>query len=345
MHSSVESTSPFSHQDSGEHSADTLQAAAHNGEPPGKIHTNDISSDTPHSQLEQNNAPSASSSGSSDSSLTSEAKSQDSGRELDLSNDAVNLREEGVIRSTFDSLEEGVPGETPNYESKEGERENERAIGELHERGSSVDEAKIITEKETNDDERVQQPSGQEPVAEHSRGESANDGNVGEAEELVQEAGVTGQAIPEGGEGTRNVEGGINIHEESKEDRETSELFDRLDDRKIAESANQEESKDNLGQDVDTVSSSREESGGAPPLRGEEGRETGRDDGRREESKPERREGEGEGARGEVGLSAQEEEREREAEESSDDDMMTFEEFKQKKREEGTCNLWRFYRE
>ena len=64
--SSVESTAQFSRQDSGEHSADTLQAAAHNGETPETIHTNDISLDTPHSQLEQNNAPSANSSGSPD---------------------------------------------------------------------------------------------------------------------------------------------------------------------------------------------------------------------------------------------------------------------------------------
>ena len=333
MPSSAESTSQFSRQDSGEHSVDTLQAAAHNGETPGTIHTNDISLDTPHSQSEQNNAPSASSSGSPDSVLTSEAKSQDSGGELDQSNDVFNLREEGV---TFGSLEEGVPGEAPNYESKEGERENERGIGQLHERGSSVDEAKKVIEGDASDDECVQQLSGQETVAEHSRGESANGGNVGEAGKLIQEAGVTGQAISEGGEGTRSLEDGINIHEDSREERETSELLDGVDDRKMAESANQEESKENLGQDVDIVSSSREESGGTPPLRGEEGRETDRGDGGGEESEPGRREGEGE--RDEVGLS--EEEKEREVEESSDDDMMTFEEFKQKKkREEGnvTC--------
>ena len=73
---SVESTSQSNRltlQDSSEHMSDNLQAASHDGENPGTMKTNDVTSDTPHSQSEQNSAPSANSDSSFDSISTSEA--------------------------------------------------------------------------------------------------------------------------------------------------------------------------------------------------------------------------------------------------------------------------------
>ena len=329
MSNSVKSTP---NQDSNEHAADTLQArpANHNGDAPGEIETNDlhVPLDTPHSHLEQNSAPSASSDGSPDSISTSEDNSQDNGRELDKT-DNNNLQEEASIHDTLGSLEEGGPGEKHNYESKGEEGEGERGDGdsrEVDEHGS-VDQAKMA-EREVNSYVHVQQLNGQEAVAEQAKGELDDDGNLSEDGELKQEAGVSSQATSEGVENTLKMEDDGNIHEESREEREMNE-FGGVDDRKIAESANQEEPKDNLVPSADIDSSSREESERAPS-RGEEEREIADPGGGGEESEPDR----GEGEREEGGGPSTEEEEEGE-EESSDDEMMTFEEFKRKKREEG----------
>ena len=321
--------------------------ADHDGDGPGEIETNDlyVPLDTPHSQLEQNSAPSASSDGSPDSISTSEDNSQDNGRELDKT-DNNNLQEEASIHDTLGSLEEGGPGEKHNYESKGEEGKGKRGDGdsrEVDEHGS-VDQAKMA-EREVNSYVHVQQLNGQEAVAEQAKGELDDDGNLSEDGELKQEAGVSSQATSEDVENTLKMEDGGNIHEESREEREMNE-FGGVDDRKIAESANQEEPKDNLVPRADIDSSSQEESERAPS-RGEGEREIADPEGGGEESEPDRGEGEGEGEREEGGgPSTEEEEGE---EESSDDEMMTFEEFKRKKREEGMYHtmqweilLWRF---
>ena len=100
---SVDSTSQSNHltlQDSSVHTSDNVQAASHDGDNPGTTKTNDITSDTPHSQLEQNSAPSANG----DSSQFPLLRLIH-GRELDKS-DKNNLQEDALS-----SLEEDVPGE------------------------------------------------------------------------------------------------------------------------------------------------------------------------------------------------------------------------------------------
>ena len=52
-----------------------------------------------------------------------------------------NLQKEAVIHDALGLLEEGVPGENPNYESKRGEGEGERDDSdsrEIHEHGSVI---------------------------------------------------------------------------------------------------------------------------------------------------------------------------------------------------------------
>ena len=277
--------------------------------------TNDVTSDTPHSQSEQNSAPSANSDSSFDSISTSEANSLDNGRELNKSG-KNNLQEDAL-----GSLEEDVPGEKSNYERKGEDERGDSDSGEVDEHGS-IDQAEI-SEGDMNSEEHVQQLSGQEAVAEHSKGELAKGEHLDENVELEQ-GGVTNQAISQGGDNVHDTKSDVDIHEKV---RETSELSDGVDDRKMAESANQEESKVGLVQNAGIGSSSQEESEGTPL--GEEA-ERGTD-GRGEESEPESKKGEGE--REEDGGPSTE--GEGEGEESTDDEMMTFEEFKQKKREEG----------
>ena len=312
--SSVESTSQ-SNQDSNEFAApDDLQSVSRDyGGTPGTMQTNDVASDTPLSHFEQNNAPSANSGGSSDLISTSETKSQANERKL---------VKNGDYSSQGDELE-GAPGELSNYEeSKGGEREklnNERGDrdgGEISEHGS-IDQTKKA-EGEMNSDVHEQHFNGKEAIDENSKNAFSNDGSLGEAGGLMQE-GVTDSRSTL--EDAGSLEGGRIIHEEDTQNGEMSELSVGADDQKMAESANQEESKESLTQNVDIDSSHREESEGMELRREEEGgveRELADGDGGGEDS--------GEADRGE--------ERE-EGEESSDDEMMTFEEFKQKKREEG----------
>ena len=326
--SSVESTPQSNHpphQDSNEHVADTLQVESRNGDPPGEIQTNDVPSDTPHSQLEQNSAPSVSSDGSSGSILASDTKSQEDRRELDESDNSNLQKDDEIIHDIHASLEEGVPGS--NYERKGREEEGHNSR-EMNEQGS-INQASIAEEK------GEEQLNGQVPITEHSPKGELSDQNLDEKSELQQEAGITSQAMSEGMENTPSMEGSGNLHEESIKRRETSEL-DGGDDRKIAESANQEASEE--GPTV-IDSSSQEESEGVASG-GKKERETAGDSGELSDSQPqegERREGDGEGERKESEPTTTEEE-----EESSDDEMMTFEEFKQKKREEGThtCTIY-----
>ena len=117
--SSVESTPQSnhpSHQDSNEHVADTLQVESRNGDAPGEIQTNDVPSNTPHSQLEQNSTPSVSGDGSSGSILASDTKSQEERRELDESDNSNLQKDDEIIHDIRASLEEGDPGN--NYERK-----------------------------------------------------------------------------------------------------------------------------------------------------------------------------------------------------------------------------------
>ena len=322
--SSVESTSQ-SDQDSSEFAApDDLQSASRDyGENPGTIQTNDVASDTPrpHSHLEQNSAPSANSDGSSHSIFTSETKSQTNERKL------VN---NGDYGSQADELE-GAPVELSNYEeSKGGEREklnDERGVrggGEISEYGS-IDQTKVVAEGEMNSDVHEQHLNGKEVIAENSKDTFSNDGSLGEAGGLMQEGVTDSRSILKD---AGNLQGDRIICEENMQKREMSELSGGVDDQEMAESANREESKDSPAQNVDIGSSSREENEGMEVQRGEEGieRETadGGDGG----------EDSGAGAdRGEGGGASTERE---EREENSYDEMMTFEEFKQKKREEGS---------
>ena len=313
------------HQDSSEFAApDDLQSASRNyGETPGLMQTNDVASDTAPSHLEQNSAPSANSDGSSDSIFTTETKSQANGREL-VKNDGCSSPGDEV---------EGAPGELSNYEeSKGGEREklnNERGdrdVGEISEHGS-VDQTKIV-DGEVNSDVHKKQLTGKEAIGENLKDAFSDDGSLGEAGELIQEGVVDSRSILKDAE---SLEGVRIIREEDMQKREMSELSGGVDDKKMAESANQEESKESLAQNVDIDSSSREESEGVELHGGEGERESAAGDGGGEEGG-----GEGGGGREDEGggASAKREE-EGEGEESSDDEMMTFEEFKQKKREEG----------
>ena len=317
--SSVESISQ-SNQDSSEFAApDNLQLASRDyGETPGLIQTNDVASDTPHSHLEQNSAPSANSDGSSHSISTSETKSQTNERKL-IKN--------GDYSSQGDELE-GAPGELSDYEeSKGGEREKlndergDRDGGEISEHGS-IDQTKVVAEGEMSSDVYEQQLNAKETIGENSEDVFSDDGSIGEAGGLVQE-GVTDSRSTL--KDVEKLEGDRIVHEEDMQKRETSELSGGADNQKMAESANQEESKESHAQNVDIDSSSREKSDGMElHVHGEGGeRETADGGGGGEDS--------GETDRGE------EEREEGEGEESSDDEMMTFEEFKQKKREEGTC--------
>ena len=321
--SSVKSTSQ-SNQDSSEFAApDDLQSVSRNyGETPGTIQTNDVVSDTPRSHLEQNSAPSANSDGSSHSISTTEAKSQTNERKL---------VKNGDYSSQGDELE-SAPGELSNYEeSKGGEREklnderDDRDGGEISEHGS-IDQTKVVAEGEMNSDVYEQE----EAIAENSKDTFSNDGSLGEAGGLLRD-GITDSRSTL--EDAGSLEGGRIVRGDDMQKREMSELSDGADDQKMPESASQEESKESPAQNVDVDSSSREESEGMELRRGgEEGveRETADGGGGGEDSGADRGKGGGE----------REEEGEGEGEESSDDEMMTFEEFKQKKREEGNYFIY-----
>ena len=323
--SSVEFTSQ-SDQDSSEFAAaDDLQLSSHNyGETPGTMQTNDVASDTPLSHLEQqSSAASANSDGSFDSISTSETKSQTNERKL---------VKNGDYSSQGDELE-GTPGELSNYEeSKGGEREKlndergDRDGREISEHGS-IDQTKVVAEGEMNSDVHEQHLNGKEAIGENSKDAFSDDGSLGEAGGLMQEGITDSRSILKD---VGKLEGGRIVHEEDMQKRETSELSDGIDDQKIAESENQEESKKSPAYNVDIDSSSREESEGVELQRGEGGERETADGGDGGEDSGGADRGEGGGASTE-----REEEGEGEGEESSNDEMMAFEEFKQKKREEG----------
>ena len=232
------------------------------------------------------------------------------------------LVKNGDYISQGDELE-GTPGELSNYEESKG-REREklnderggRDGGEISEHGS-VDQTKVAAEGEMNGNVHEQQLNGKEAIGESSKNAFSNDGSLGEAGGLMKE-GVTDSRSTL--EDAGSLEGGRIAREEDMQKREMSELSGGADDQKMAESANQEESKESPPKNVDIDSSSQEDSEEMELRRGEGGggeREAADGGGGGEDS--------GEADRGE--------EREGEGEESSDDEMMTFEEFKQK--EEG----------
>ena len=317
--SSIESTSQSTQDPSQFAAPDDLQSASHDyGETPELIQTNDVASDTPrpHSHLEHNIALSANRDGSSHSISTTGAKSQTNERKL---------VKNGDYSSQGDELE-GAPGELSNYEEiKGGERgklndeRGDRDGGEISEHGS-VDQTKKV-EGEVNSDIHEQYLNRKEMITENSKNAFFDDGSLSEAGGLLKDGITDSRSTLEDAE---SLEGDRIIREEDMQKREASELSGGIDDQKMAESANQEELRERPAQND---SSSREDSEGIE-LRREEGREreTTNGEGGEEDS--------GEADRGEG------EEEEGEGEESSDDEMMTFEEFKQKKREEGNYFIY-----
>ena len=323
---SVKSTPQSNHpsyQDSSEHADIVMHPAPHNGDAPVQMQTNDVPSDTSHSQHEQSeqkSLPSENSDESADSSSNSETNSHNDKRELDKNSD-TNLQEDEVIHTTPHqvSLGEDAPEEKLNDESKglgEGDGEmNERGSSKVHGEGGSVNQADAAEEiREKGSD--MQQQTGQKVVTEHSKDEPANGNHVGEGSELKQEAGVSDQATPEGEESTQSVEDGGDVHEETGKEMETKPP-DRVEDGKLAENLSESE-KSHLQNVPKVMDSAKEEESEGVTSRGE-GETGGREEAEPVGEEEGKREGDGEGDK----------------DGSSDDEMMTFEEFKQKKREEG----------